>query len=744
MQGQLGSVVGIGAPIGSVFGPLSGEQVEAASDVGSIIRSTWAAVYRNRILIGFIVCFILLTGIVITMLQTKEYSASATVQIDQQASKVLGTEDVAPDSASYQDADRFLQTQVDILNSRSLAEQVAISLNLSNNDDFIRRMGLTPRSEAVGSLTLTESKHEQILNVLENNLTVLLPRNSRVVSISFRSREPRLAMKIANSFANNFILLNLKRKYDQSTYARNFLQQQLSAAKQRLEDSEVAALNYSRLVGLIDASAGIGATDNGESANAPRSLVTSDLVALNTSLSAAQAARVQAEQRWAQARTTPLLNLPEVLANPTIQGLTQLKVQLQAAYDQDSTRHKSDFPAAQQLKAQIAGYDVQIERLASGILSAIHDQYSTALRQENALSNSVDALKLQTLTEQEKSVRYNILKRETDTNRTMYDGLLQRYKEVSAEAGIASNNLAIVDTAEVPVKPVSPKVLLNLGGALAIGVILAALIVVLREKFDDSVKSPDDVSSKLGLALLNTVPLLESGASPVTELNTARSSLSEAYAALRTAIELASAEENLGTILFTSSRSGEGKSTSAYAIARDFARLGRRVVLIDGDLRRPSLHKTLGIDNSVGLSQLLARQKELSEVIRPTGSASLSIISTGPLPPSPVELLSAPTLKKAIVELKGIFDVVIIDGPPVLGLADAVILANAADHSIFVIEANGAHHGAAKAAIKRLRSAGAPILGALLTKFDSKKLGYGYSYGYYSYDYGTPSKVDSK
>jgi succinoglycan biosynthesis transport protein ExoP len=495
-------------------------------------------------------------------------------------------------------------------------------------------------------------------------------------------------------------------------------------------------LAYSRAVGLIDASAGIGTSDTGGVTTGPRSLVTSDLVSLNNSYAMAQANRVAAQQHWQTSAHTPLLSLPEVIGNPTYTALVQARSAAQAAYQQDSQRHRADFPALQQLGAQIVSYDRQITRLAGAIRDSIRDQYQTAQAQETALAGQVNQLKAATLSEQDKSVRYNILKRETDTNRTMYDGLLQRYKELSAQAGVSANNVSMVDTAALPTHPVSPKPLLNFAAAAMLGLLLASAAVFLLEKFDDAVRSPDDVPQKLGLALLNTVPLLKADQTPREALDDPRSPLSESYAALRTSLELAHSGGLPSILLFTSSRPGEGKSTSAYAVARDFARIGKNVVLIDSDLRRPSLHRVFGLLNKHGLTSVLARYRTLDEVIQPTGVDRLSFLSTGPLPPNPAELLSGVSLKATLADLRKRFDLIVIDSPPVLGLADAIILASNADGVVFVTEANAPHHGQAKAALKRLKAGQSNILGAVLTKYDAKKVGYNYDYGYYAYSYG--------
>lgn len=714
-------------------GGRSGNDVGPSFDVAVALRGLWAAVYRNRLLIASIIVASLLLGVLATMLATPQYQATASVQIDQETTKVLGTEDQQP-TAAYQDADRFLQTQVDVLRSRVVAEQVVAELNLAADDRFLTAMGA--KLKEIRGLSPQAARRQQVLAVIADNLSVNLPRNSRVAEISFRSPDAALAQQVANSIARNFLTFNLKRKFDQTAYARRFLQQQLLGAKQRLEDGERAMLNYARSVGLIDASAGIGTAEGGTSMSGPRSLVTSGLVSLNTAYANARAARVIAQQRWDQAQRTPLFSLPEVIGNLSVGQLSQQRAQLQATYDQERQRHRAEFPAVRQLGAQIASLDRQITAQAQAVRTSIKDQYDTAAKQESALLSNLGTLKQDTLAEQERSVRYNILKRETDTNRTMYDGLLQRYKEISAEAGISSNNISIVDLADLPNRPVSPRPLLNIAIALLAGLMLSAAVVLVREKFDDAIRSPEDVPAKLGLTFLNSVPQLQPGVDPITELEDARSTLAESYAALRTSLELIDPRGLPGVLLFTSSRSAEGKSTSAYAIARDFARLGKRVVLVDADLRRPSIHRVLGLSNKRGLGALLAQSRTIDEVVQSSGTENLAVLTTGPLPPNPAELLAGASLQLTLDKLRDRFDMVILDGPPVLGLADAVILASKADGVVFIVEANGSHHGQAKAALRRLRMGNANLLGALLTKYDARKAGYGYSYGYYSYDYG--------
>jgi capsular exopolysaccharide synthesis family protein len=705
---------------------------------GIDLRRLWSAVYRSRYYILGVFAAAVVLAILITVLMRPRFTATASVQIDQQAAKVLGSEDTEP-AAQVADADRFLQTQVDVLKSRSLELRVVDALGLQRNDDFVRAMGakvVTPRA----GTDPVAAKREQVLTLLENNLKVDLPRNSRVANINFTSPDRVLAARVANSFADNFIIANLQRKYDTSSYARSFLERRLDDTRQKLQDSERAAIDYARSAQLIDATnAASTNTQTGDAQqNGPSSLTVSRLVQVNTAQTDAATASSAALQHWLSSQKVPVLELPEVLSNPAVQELMQQKAQLVAAYQDERQRRKAAYPTMVQEAARIAEMDRQINQLASKIRNSIYDAYKTAKSQEDALKGNFSTLVNQTLAEQDRSIRYNILRREVDTNRTLYDGLLQRYKEVSAEAGITTNNITVVDRADVPLLPTSPKPVLNLALALVLATLASAAVVFAREKLDDVIRTPEDVPGKLELPLLASIPLLQAGDSPLEELEKPQSELAESYQTLRTALELSTSQGVPRTLLVSSSRPSEGKSTTAFAIARSFARLGNRVLLIDGDMRRPSLHRTLGLNNDYGLSSLLAHQRTPDAVAQATAVPNLAFIASGPLPPNPSELLGTEVLHGLLEEFEKHYDLVLIDGPPVLGLADALQLAAAVAGTVFVVEANAGHYGSAKSSVRRLSSVGGHLIGAVLTKFNVKSLGYGYSYAYnYSYKYGS-------
>jgi capsular exopolysaccharide synthesis family protein len=704
------------------------DRLSAAIDLRGIL----ATLYRSRYVMAVILVVSALIGVASILLMPRVYEASSSVQIDQQVAKVLGTEDSEPLVAGA-DADRFLQTQVDILGSRGMAKRVSDTLGLAANDSFLSAMG-AKNAPATG----TETRLDRVLDILQKNQRVDLHRNSRVVTIVFRSRDAAMAAKVSNSYAAGFIESNIQRKFSTSDYSRKFLDTQLSLAKARVEASERALIGYSRSARLIDASSGARAPGEPEG---PRSLVTANLVQLNESFATAESARLQAEQRWQQARATPLLSLPEVLANDTVQRLLQRRAELEGELNQLRQRLKEDHPSVIQAQAQLTELNRQVTAIGESIRASIRNQYLTAQRQRNAVAGEVAALKDATLSEQDRSVQYNILKREVDTNRQLYESLLQRFKEVSAQAGVTTNNITMVDTAEVPRKPTSPRPFLNMASALLAGVFLALLYAFASQRLDDAIRDPRDVESKLRLPLLGVVPERADG-NVLQALDDPKSDVTEAYHSIRTSIQLSSNQGLPGSLLVTSSSKAEGKSTTSFALARDFAMLGHHVLLVDADLRRPSLHRMFGMNlPDKGLSTVLARINSPEEAIVATAFADLSFLPSGPLPPDPATLFAGAAVNELLALLGKSFDVIVLDGPPVLALADATELAAAARATVFVVEAGSAHFGQARNAVERLQRAQGTLLGSIVTKYNSKKSGYGINGDYYRYRYDDDEPV---
>lgn len=709
------------------------------TNVGDLLRKILSTVRRHLWLIAIIVALGVVAAIAVTMLATPRYTASTSVQINDQGEKVLGKElDSQEEVNQTVDVERFLNTQVDILRSRGLAERVARRLQLFDNERYYAAMETSLPGESISEAR----RRDEVITLLRKNLVVELPRNTRIAKISFTSADPALSANIANVFAEESIQASLQRRFDSSSYARNFISEQLEEARVRLENSERELNAYARSAGLIRTRDARTSPDSG---TATGSVTTSSLMQINEAANAAKAARIAAEGRWRAEQGAPLLSSQAVLSNPTVQDLMTRRAELDGIVKKHRERYLEDHPTFLQATSELNTVTQQLNQVATNVRNSIRAEFVAAEAAESRLVSQVGLLQGETLAEQDRSVRYNTLAREADTNRSLYDGLLQRYRELNAAAGITASNLAIIDKAEAPLEPSSPNMLLNLLIGLIGGVGIAAFVVFLRDQMDDMVRVPEDVESKVDLALLGVIP--NSGTeSPVEALADPKSAISEAYGSLRGALLYSTRSGMPRVLAVTSAQPTEGKSTTAFATASGFARMGRTVLLIDADMRRPSVHRRIGNDNRRGLSSLLVSSDPIASAVVSSGIPNFDVLTSGPIPPSPTELLTSPRMAAMLDEFATLYDVVMVDSPPVLGLGDAPALAALADGVMFVIESDRARRGQLKTALKRLRTVDALLLGAVLTKFDPTKSGNRYSeyYGYSYYRYETDDNGDDQ
>lgn len=686
----------------------------------SDLASYGRAVIRHRWLLAIAIALGLALGAAASRLMTPIYAAQATVEIDREGDRVLGAGEVRPFDLGASD-DEFFQTQYGLLRGRSLAERVARTLGLARDGAFLDRMG-AGRPAAISSPV---DRAERVVDFLRRHLTVAPTRGSRLVGIRFNSPDPAMSARVANAFADEFIAAGLDRRFGASVYARKFLEQSLADVKARLEASEGELVAYARRQQIIPLAPGSPSDDP----EAGQSLAGANLEAFNAALAAAKADRIHAEQRWRQARSSGDLAVPDVLQNPTVQQLSEERAKLAAEYQDRLSVFKPDFPDMVELKARLAETDRQLTLQTRAVLESLHAQYAAALGAERDLAGQVDGLKTAVLDLRARSIRYTILQREVDTNRAFYDALLQRYKEVAVAGGVASSNVAVVDRARAPKQPSWPKPLLNLIiGGLA-GVAAGSALALGREGLDPAVRTPAEVEGDLALPLLATIPPLRKGAAPGEALGDARSPLAEAYQTLCSTLRLASPGGFPASLSVTSAQPGGGKSTTALAIARNQARQGSRVLLIDADLRAPSLHAMIGADNRVGLSTLLTSDTPLKGAIQAGEEVNLSFLPAGPIPPDPAEILAGNRFASLIGEASTAFDLVICDGPPIMALADAPSIAAAAGATVLIVQAGKTTGSQARAARRRLELAGCRVLGVVLTRFDPPRDAYGYGFG---------------
>lgn len=705
----------------------------------------WRLLLKHRLLIAGCFCAALVIGAALTFLMTPIYTAKATLQIDREAARVFNAEEGAP-TENLMQGEEFFQTQYGLLRSRSLSERVMENLGLASSNAALEALGIEAPKAVGNAARQTADRRAAALLALQSNLSVTPVRGSRLVAVGYDNPDPVVAARIANAFAENFIQSNIDRKFESSRYAREFLEERISQTKERLEAAERQLVAYAanqQIISVSEPSA--DGTDRGST----QSLTSNSLVAINAALARVRAERVAAEERWRSASSSDLMTLPEVLQNPSIQRLTEQRAVLDAEYQQKLAVYQPDYPEMVRLRAQIDEADGQIRTIASNIRTSIRSQYEVSANQERSLQAQVSGLTGDVLDLRDRSIQYNILQRELDTTRTLYEGLLQRYKEVGVTGGVTANNISIVDPATVPREPSKPSLPLNLILAALFGLGAGILAALVLEALDETLATPDDVEKKLGIPVLGVIPLLDKGQTTSAALSDIRSGFSEAYYSLRTALQFSTPDGAPSSLLVSSARPAEGKSTTAYAVALNLARVGKRVLLVDGDLRNPSMHRVIGVENERGMSNLLSGSADLAAVAQRTNQENLFFIPCGPLPPNPAELWGGDRLRQFLVEANNNFDHVVFDGPPVLGFADSPLLAASVQGVLFVLEARGTRRGQARGALRRIQVGRAHLLGAVLTKFSTKATTYGgydyaYDYNYGSEQGGTESKKGKK
>lgn len=708
-----------------------------------LIRQYLRIAKRWRWVILGIVAACVITGLVITLLMTPQFTATAQIEISREANQVTNFQGVERDTSP---ADQeFYQTQYGLLKSRSLSERVATQLRLIDDPRFFTMFGVGTSGEGafaqVNNHYTAASRAERLRiagEILRTHVNISPARLSRLVDIYFTSPDAIFSARVVNSWADAYIQTNLERKSQATSYGRDLLQRQLAQAKERLDESQRQLVNYASQQQIINLpSAGGNASGT---ATAERSIVADDLATLNAALTQATTERIQAEARYQQAGRSGAST--EALRNTAINSLRQQRAELAANYQRLMVQFEPEYPAARALKAQIDQLDRSIVREESRISGSQFADYREAQARERALKSRVDQLKSNYLDLRRRSIQYNIYQQEVDTNRALYDGLLQRYKEIGVAGGVGINNISIVDPADVPQRPSRPRLLLNLAIALLAGLGLGGLVAFALEQMDEAIADPGEIERQLGLPLLGSVPKVSDGRSPREVLLDRKSDMVDAYLAVQTNLGFTTAHGVPRSFAVTSTRPGEGKSTTALSLATTLARAHRRVILVDGDMRSPSVHHLGGVDHNRGLSNFLAGEDDITSLTFSMGDLGFIAMSAGPIPPNAAELLTGERLALLISRLLDQFDHVIVDSPPVMGLADAPLIANRVEGVIYAVESHGIRATLVKTALGRLASANAHVFGGVLTKFEARKAnsGYGYEYGY---GYGRSEKADA-
>jgi polysaccharide biosynthesis transport protein len=701
-----------------------------------LLLQYWQVVLRWKWVILGIVASSLVIGLVTTLLMTPKYTAKARIEISRAQKNVTKVEGL--DAADAGRDVEFYQTQYSLLEARSLAERVSRKMRLATNEAFFAAHGVSETSGLFGNTVTAASpearnkREQKAIALLLRNIGIAPIRGSSLIDVSYTSASPQLSAQIADAWTEQFIAASMDRRFSSTSDARNFLEERLADLRARLETSERELVTYASKKGIISLGRSTGVDGKTQS---ERTLVASNLEALNKALADATADRIAAESR-ARTGADKETTADPLIASGATSELRQKRAEVAAEYAKMMVQFEPGYPAARALAEQIRVLDTSISReegrltgRETGRSSATRmSDYRAAIQRERELASKVETLKQRLDIQQQDSIQYNIYQREADTNRQLYDALLQRYKEIGV-AGVGTNNIAIVDNAKVPTGPSSPNLPLNMALALLAGLGLAAIATFGLDQIDEGLRDPSQVNRLLQMPLLGSVPDVASD-DALQMLADAKSMVSEAYLSIRSNLAFSTDHGVPRAIMVTSTRPAEGKSTSSLALAMVLGRTGKKVLLLDADMRSPSIHSFVGAKNALGLSNFLAGDNDWRHMVVGTSIKGLSLMPAGPKPPSAAELLSSDRMLMLVRQLLEEFDHIVVDSPPILGLADAPLLSRAVEGCVFVVEAEGVAVRGIKSSLGRLQSVHAHVFGVILTKLKQRQSGYGYGYGY--------------
>jgi polysaccharide biosynthesis transport protein len=690
-----------------------------------------------------IITFLLTVVTVVTIASFKMkpvYEAAARVEIDKESQNMTPF----PDSNSFgefEDSENYIETQEKILQSETLALMTIKSLDLARYPEF---GGSAATAIHDGAIT----RRPAILGAFLGRLSVKRVPTTRLIQVQFEAEDPQLAATVVNAHLQNFVEQNFRSKYDATTQASSWLSGELEELRIKVEKSEDARIAYERenQIWQIDEK---------------QDITTSKLADLSKAVTDAQTDEAQKEALYRMAISGNVDALPAARNNEVISGLVKRKSDLDEAYVEALDQYGPNFPKVLRLAAQQKEVDDNLAGARKVMVESVQIEFDTAKSHVELLQAALDTQKTEANNLAEKLVQYHILQHDAESNKQLYDGLLQKLKEAGITAGLRSSNIRVVDPALVPGSPSRPQKARNIMLAVLVGLVGGVGLALFREYLDNTVKSPDDIEALTGLPSLAVVPSLpglsstqgrlsrlareaapQSASGPRVELLSyiqPKSQISEAFRALRTSLLLSQADHPPQVILVTSALPREGKTTAAVNLAVTLAQLGDRTLLMDSDLRKPGIRRALELTGGkeVGLSSYLAGVSTLDEVLMPHPTINnLVALTTGPVPPSPADLLSSHRMREAITDLRHRFKFVVIDSPPVMAATDAVILSALTDGVLLVVRSGQTPKEAFTRTRDLLAAVKCRLLGVVLNAVDSSAPDYYYSYRYYPYAYG--------
>ncbi|MBI5885678.1 MAG: polysaccharide biosynthesis tyrosine autokinase [Deltaproteobacteria bacterium] len=706
---------------------------------------------RRHIAISVLVAAVGLTAIY-SFLLTPVYQGTARILIDLERN---GTMNFSEDGAAViqmRDTSDYFKTQTEILASRSFADRVVRKAKLDKNPYYLEKLARRNNSivnsvagavkDAIGSVFppkvtqiegFADLQSEQELDpgltdIVLDEVSVETGRDGNIMTLQYQSESPVVAAAMANAAAEAYIEHNLEIRVRPYRSAVEWLSARLVEIRAKVESSEKALQQYKEGKGIV-------------SFESKENVITQKLGELVTQMVVVQGKRAEAEVRYNQIKSvinSPelLYTVPDIMNNLVIQGLRNEELGLKKKISEMSETYGQKHPQMIKAKNELDSVQKNIRDEARKMLNAAKIEYEISRNRETSLEKEVEDQKREVLTLSQKAIDFNVLAGESESNKQFYEILLKKLQEASLSSGINISGAQVIDPAVVPQSPVRPRKAFNLLLALfagAFGGVLAAMFV---EYMDDTIKGPEDVDRLFQTPCLGVVPSSNEGEGPLYVKADAKSSIVEAYRGIRTGILLSSVDNALKVILVTSTTPSEGKTTTAANLAVSMALMGEKVLLIDLDMRRHNVHEVFGLDNTVGISDMIINHGILPGAEKDApGIPNLKVITGGTVAPNPAEILASAHLASIVSGLRGRYDRIIIDSPPLVIFSDSLILSRIVDGTILVVWAGVTGKGLVDKCIQSLVNVNAKMLGVVINKFAvSGKRGSGYSsYSYYHY-----------
>jgi succinoglycan biosynthesis transport protein ExoP len=686
----------------------------------------WAVLTRHRRTVVMVFVGAVLTAFVWSVTARPVFTGTAMLRIEKDEPRILKFESPRRDDTGGESTQTQMQTERRLLQRRTLANRVIALVGLERHPEF-SSVGRRP-----GELT----------DAFLDRLQVEPVRNTRLVKLSFESRSPELAAQVANTLADEVIAQQLDDKKDASQYATRFLTAQVNESRQALHSSETQLSQFLDENDILF----VGGERIGERVGERQALISQELATLSDSLLKAKAERIAKESMLTQATRATADSLPAVLQDPLIAHLKEEATKLEGRYRELGQSFKAEYPRMQRLSENIREVRRQIHTEIQRFVEAARSEHRAALQKETEVRKLADEQRGLARKLDGQMARYNLLRREVDTNRELYTGLSTRLKETQVSSSLLTSNISVVDRADVPLKRSSPRTGLNLLIGCLVGLVGGVALAFLFEYLDTSIRDPREVEAILRVPTLGLVPTRSAlpahldgrplgagdgppGAFALVAHQATSSILAEAFRNLRTSVVYATPDHPPKTMLVTSLQQQDGKTFVSTNCAISLAQLGMGdVLLVDADMRHPNLHGILGVSQTPGLSDLLVGGVGVADVVRPTGIPGLFVIPAGPVPTNPSELLYSPRFTQALATLGERFAHIVIDTPPLLGVADTLVLAPRVEGVILVLRHGRAARNAAERAVQMLGSVRARLLGVVLNHADARSTTAGYQY----------------